>query len=410
MQLQENTQSNDFELNWENFSYDYEKPINEGKTKRVLKVFNSQWVESEEYLIIEEKNIATAWDWARTETVEWDDWKWKWDYSATINANYFEYLNDLWIETGFIKKIDSNHTLVKKLNMIPVECVYRFVETGSYTKRKNHVLWEEANPDWTVLDEMIIELFYKDDVEDENWETISDPLIKLDENQIPEIDDDWFLILLYPETWEIIKYRKDIKTEKMKSQMIYICQNHDTLINKTKETWLAVKNFWDKVWLSTLDWKVEFWEDKNWNIVLWDSVDADSNRIRKVFTVIWKDWIEYLAKSFSNEELTVLWRDLQDFDELSIIPSNIKVKELWIVIWLDKDWFRAWETPDQYLVKVKNLAEKSTEALEIHNKEIWRFLNKINSKITKIVELERTTFISKKVNERFLDILWREIN
>ena len=156
--------SNEFELNWEQFSYDYQKPINEGKTKKVLKVFDSKWIESEEYFIIEEKNIASAWDWARMETVEWNDWKWKWDYSATINANYFEYLNDLWIETAFIKKIDSNHTLVKKLDMIPVECVYRFVETGSYTKRQNYLLWEKANPDWTVLDEVIIELFYKDDV------------------------------------------------------------------------------------------------------------------------------------------------------------------------------------------------------------------------------------------------------
>ena len=37
--------SNEFKLNWEQFSYDYEKPINEGKTKKVLKVFDSKWVD-----------------------------------------------------------------------------------------------------------------------------------------------------------------------------------------------------------------------------------------------------------------------------------------------------------------------------------------------------------------------------
>ena len=373
MNLQENpssnsfelTSPNSFELNWKKFSYDYENPINKGKTKKVLKVLNSDWTENEEYYIIEEKNIASAWDWVRMEIVEWDDWLWKWDYSATINANYFKYLNDSWIETAFVKKIESNHTLVKKLHMIPVECVYRFVETGSYTKRQNHIKWKEANLEDTVLDEPIIELFYKDDVVDDKWETISDPLIKLDENQISVMDENNFLVLLYPKTWEQINYKKNTDTEKMKSQMEFIYKNHEILIDKTLKTWLAVKRFWEKVWLSTLDWKVEFWNTKDWKIILWDSIDTDSNRIRKVLTVVWEDWKTYLAKDFSEEELKQSWIEPSYFKNFTVIPDEIKVKELW----LDKDWFIDLETEEEYLLKVQNLAELSSKALKIHEKE-----------------------------------------
>lgn len=403
-------ESNEFELNSNQFSYDYKKPINEGKTKKILKVYDSNWIEGQDYFVIEEKNIASAWDWKRMEEVKWEDWLWKWDYSATINANYFEYLNDLWIETWYIKKIDSNHTLVKKLNMIPVECVYRFVETGSYTKRQKHILWDETNSDNTVLEDIIIELFYKDDVEDTDWEIISDPLIKLDENQIPVIDDKWFLVLLYPKTWEEIDYKKDIETKKMKSQMSYICQNHDTLINKTEETWLWVKSFWDKVGLSTLDWKVEFWRDKNWNIVLWDSIDADSNRIRKVFTVLWEDWNTYLAREFTDEELSTSWKDLSYFEKLKVIPKYIKVKELKLVIWLDKDWFRAGENPKQYLAKVKNLAEESSKSLDIHNEEVWLALNTFCAKIKDMLKKESIINMTQYLNKGSInDILWREM-
>jgi len=354
-----------FEFNNKQLSYNSTNPVAEGKTKKVFLVFNEDWSENDEFYVIEEKNIATAGDGARVEKIEWEDGKWKWDYSAMINANYFTYLNSLWIETWFIKKIDSNHTLVKRLKMIPVECVFRFVETGSYTKRQKHLLWEKANPDGTVLNNVIIELFYKDDVIDEKWEKVSDPLIAFDDNNIIKIDEDWFLVLLYPKTWETIDYKKDIETEKMKSQMSFIYKNYNILIKKTKEVWLWIKSFWEKVWLFTLDGKVEFWVDKDENIVLWDSIDADSNRIRKVFTVIWEDNKTYLTKEFTNEELETSWKSLSDFENLEPIPDNLKVKRLWIMIWLDKDWFRQWEASEDYLKKVKTLAEYSTKALSI---------------------------------------------
>jgi phosphoribosylaminoimidazole-succinocarboxamide synthase len=380
MQPSENPSFNTFELNWEEFIYDCKTPISEGKTKKVLKVFNDNWSENNEYYIIEEKNIATAWDWKRTEKVEWDDWMWKWDFSATINANYFTYLNKKWINTAFIKKVNSNHTLVKKLDMIPVECVYRFVETGSYTKRQNHILWDNANPDWTVLDNIIVELFYKDDVIDEKWEIISDPLISLDNNWKPEIDENWFLILLYPKTGEVINYKKEwknIDVVKMKNQMNFIYKKYNTLIEKTEEVWKEVKNFWEIVWLNTYDWKIEFWVDKDWNILLWDSVDADSNRIRKVFTVLWKNWKTYLYKNYSDEELEKSWKDKSFFQKLEVIPENVEVKEFKLVIELDKDWFRNWEDPDKYLRKVKTLAEYSSQALDKFMNEVDNYINEM---------------------------------
>jgi len=72
------------------------------------------------------------------------------------------------METAFVKKLDNNRTLVKKLDMIPIECVYRFVSTGSHQRRekykakniKNYKPKEEGE----ILDEMIIDLYFKDDV------------------------------------------------------------------------------------------------------------------------------------------------------------------------------------------------------------------------------------------------------
>ncbi len=423
-------QSNEFEVNGEIFSVS-EESLWWGKTKALYNVLNSNWTVNKEYLAVEEKDIATAWDWKRTEKVEWENWLWKWDYAAEINANYFKFLNDLGIETAFIKKLNSNTSLVKKLNMIPVECVYRFVETGSYTNRQEYMAKNDenyqANPDWTVLDKILIELFYKDDVEDEKWEIISDPLIQLDSEGIPETDINWYLVLLYPKTGEIIVYRKDIETEKMKSQMKYIVDNSQVLIDKTRETGLWVKLLGDKVWLSTLDWKVEFWIDSKGNILLWDSIDADSNRIREVFTVLWEDGKHYLAKDFNSKERVEIvhifeqmnkeakdqWKeeviDIDFFRGIALVlPENIRVKELWIVVWLDKDWFRAWGTPWEYLEKVKRLANESGKALIIHNQEVWLELNTILSTVEEILDQDNVVKFTQKINNNITDIIGRK--
>ena len=470
--------SNEFELNWKKFNIS-ENTFNEWKTKILYDVLNSDWTVNDEYIVIEEKDIVTAGDWARTETVEW-----KGEFTSNINSNYFEYLNDLWMKTAFVKKLDNNRTLVKKLDMIPIECVYRFVSTGSHQRRekykakniKNYKPKEEGE----ILDEMIIDLYFKDDVITKDWLVISDPLIKLNDDGIPEIDSDWKLILLNPDTEEILDYDNIVKkslpeikdsewkivkhfkflfenwefleekfnvgddslikdyikvynadnwediTEiaKITSDMISvekidnenknafkdIQDNSGYLIEETKKFGKWVQQLNDKVGLSTLDWKWEFWKDKKWKILFWDSLDADSNRIRKVFTVVWEDWNTYLARDYFTKELSESWKDSSYFEKLEVIPKNIKVKKIWIAAWLDKEWFRKWESGEELLKKIEKLSTYTTKAKDIHNEEVWRALNRFCIKVEDMLKKENIINMTQCLNnDALLDILWRKI-
>lgn len=73
-----------------------------------------------------------------------------------INAFIMSYLQSEGIETHFIKKMNSTDSLVKKLNMIPVECVVRNVAAGGLCKR----LGIEKGK---VLEPALFEFFLKDD-------------------------------------------------------------------------------------------------------------------------------------------------------------------------------------------------------------------------------------------------------
>gem|GEM_PF-7087032 len=83
--------------------------------------------------------------------------------------------------------------------MIPLECVFRHMSTGSYRKRDVFQNGEKALPDGTVLHEPLMEFFYKNDVVLENGDVISDPLMDVDEEGILKIEDGKF-VLLHPNT------------------------------------------------------------------------------------------------------------------------------------------------------------------------------------------------------------------
>ncbi len=492
MVLPENQQSNEFELDWENF-FISENILWEWKTKILYEVFNSDGSINDEYIIVEEKDIATAWDWADKFDVSW-----KWEengkavYTSTINANFFEYLNELWQETAFIKPIDSTRTLVKKLDMVPVECVYRLASVGSHQRREQFKAKNDSNYvpliDWEILEEMVTDFYYKDDVITTDGSVFSDPLIKLDNNWNPEIDESWKMVLLNPDTEEILDYEEtfkrlddfprveapyrdphwpneetkltvvkhftfsreenwDFKTktiwgidymvtlnrdngnditeyakitpymlsisdllDKNKEDFEWIQDNITVLREKTKEAWLGVKSFMNKADVSLLDWKVEFWIDKVGRLLLWDSVDADSNRLRIIFTVIWEDWQTYLTRDdFTDEELGMTWKNVSYFKRLNKIPENIAVKQVWLVVWLDKDWLRVdWETWEQFLAKIKRLAELSNTAKEISDKEVEEYTKANATDVDEILKSSPWEVL-KIIHEKLLDVLWREL-
>jgi len=87
----------------------------------------------------------------------------KGEINNKFNAFIMEYLASNGVETHFLKLIDGNESLVKKLDMLPVECVVRNIATGSLCRRLGV---EEG----IKFEDPLFEFFLKDD-------DLGDPLI-----------------------------------------------------------------------------------------------------------------------------------------------------------------------------------------------------------------------------------------
>ena len=80
-----------------------------------------------------------------------------------FNAFMMRHLEEAGIPTHFEKLLDANHSLVKRLEMMPIECVVRNIATGSLCRRLGIEEGLDLNPP-------IFEFFLKDDA-------LHDPMI-----------------------------------------------------------------------------------------------------------------------------------------------------------------------------------------------------------------------------------------
>jgi len=80
-----------------------------------------------------------------------------------FNAFIMESLAAAGIPTHFVKRIDDRDSLVRRMTMIPVECVVRNIAAGSICRRLGIA-------EGTVLEPQTFELFYKNDA-------LGDPMI-----------------------------------------------------------------------------------------------------------------------------------------------------------------------------------------------------------------------------------------
>ncbi len=293
--------------------------IAEWKTKKILKL---RWTND---VIIESKNSITAWDWLRKEELEN-----KWKISNTITCNIFKYLNDMWISTHFIAYIDESSFLANECDMITLEVVYRYVATWSFIKRNSSI------QDWQLLEIPVYELFYKNDVFDKDWKRYSDPMIKLYWNT--PILEDWKFILLDPKTWNQINYVsiknsswEELSYEEYKKQVLDATKYSYIIHSETDKIFESLKNLFHFVWIELFDWKIEFWVNKKWELMLSDVIDWDSLRLRK---------------------------DIQ--------IEQIWDKQILSWEWLDKQWFREWESTSITIKKYETLSILLDEALECH--------------------------------------------
>lgn len=202
------------------------KLLYEGKAKQVYETENS-----DEY-VIHYKDDATAGN-----GVKHDQFEGKGVLNNTISCIIFDMLEEAGIKTHMIEKINERDIRVKKVDIFPLEVIIRNITTGSFCKRL-------GVKEGIVLAEPIFEICYKND-------EYGDPLI----------NDDHAVAL-------------GLAT---REELAYIRQS--TL--KINE---LLKEFFLKLNLKLVDFKIEFGKTSDGEILLADEISPDSCRLWDVDT------------------------------------------------------------------------------------------------------------------------------
>ena len=194
----------------------------EGKAKKVF------FTDNENELILEFKDDLTAFN-AQKKSSEKD----KGSLNNEITTQVFEMLEQKGIKTHFIKQLDSTHMLVKKLDIILIEVIVRNISTGSIIKRL-------GLEDKKKLPFALVEFCYKSDKYDD-----------------PVINDDHCIAM------ELIEKREELDYLRQAARTI-----NDILIE-----------YFAKVNLTLVDFKIEFGRTSEGEIVLADEITPDSCRL-----------------------------------------------------------------------------------------------------------------------------------
>jgi len=110
------------------------------------------------YVVMHFRDDTSAFDGKKVEQLER-----KGRVNNIFNAFIMETLAAAGIPTHFVKRIDDRDSLVRRMTMIPVECVVRNIAAGSICRRLGIA-------EGTVLEPQTFELFYKNDA-------LGDPMI-----------------------------------------------------------------------------------------------------------------------------------------------------------------------------------------------------------------------------------------
>ena len=129
--------------------------INQITTGKVKSLYTTN---DEQYLVMEFRDDTSAFDGKKTAALEN-----KGKVNNQFNAFIMEFLSTKEINTHFIKLLSNNESLVRNLDMFPIECVVRNRATGSLCKRL-------GIEDGYILETPLFEFFLKDD-------DLGDPLI-----------------------------------------------------------------------------------------------------------------------------------------------------------------------------------------------------------------------------------------
>lgn len=207
------------------------KMLYEGKAKQVF------LTEKENEYLIKYKDDATAFNGEKKDVIAG-----KGELNLAITTVIFEMLEKAGIKTHYIKTLNDRDMLVKKVTILPLEVIIRNISAGSICKRLG---LEEGKP----FSEPIFEICYKDD-------SLGDPLI----------NDDHAVALGLIKRDELAY----VKAETLKINTLLI-------------------DFFKKVDLTLVDFKIEFGKDAEGNIILADEISPDTCRLWDIHTNVKMD-------------------------------------------------------------------------------------------------------------------------
>lgn len=192
----------------------------EGKAKQIYKT------DKEDEIIVYYKDDATAFNGEKKAQIDN-----KGVLNNAITTMIFEMLNENGIKTHFIKKLNEREQLCKKVEIVPLEVIVRNIAAGSMAKRLG---LEEGYK----LKTTVFEFSYKDDA-------LGDPLIN-----------SYHAVAIGAATFEEI----------------------DTILDMTAKINDLLKEFFSKLNINLIDFKIEFGKLPNGEIVLADEISPDTCR------------------------------------------------------------------------------------------------------------------------------------
>lgn len=119
--------------------------IYEGKAKKVYRT------ENEDYVIVDYKDDATAFNGVKRGTIVG-----KGVVNNRVSNHFFKLLEKEGIPTHYVEELSDRETVVKSVEIVPVEVIVRNKAAGSFTKRM-------GVPEGTELKCTILEYSYKND-------------------------------------------------------------------------------------------------------------------------------------------------------------------------------------------------------------------------------------------------------
>lgn len=192
----------------------------EGKAKKVFTTAD------ENLLIVSYKDDATAFNGVKKGTI---------DAKGVVNnrlSNYLmKMLEEKGIPTHFVEELNDRETVVKKVDIVPLEVIVRNIAAGSLSKRIGY-------PEGTKLSKTVLEYCYKDD-------DLGDPMIN-----------DYHI------------YAMDLAT----AEELETISDYAFRINE------ALSEYLKQAKIELIDFKIEFGKTADGTIILADEISPDTCR------------------------------------------------------------------------------------------------------------------------------------